>query len=157
MRTRFIIVLALIVISPLVIGGWLGARIVRDEQVLVEHRTRSLALAQLRAVADDVDEELRRHRDRTVSDVGVAAGSASVPIDRVGESPYVRQYFRIDPEGTMLHPALGSPNLLTDAQLAAGQTHFRDGECLEGPKSGEHVDLGAVVADHGAAIAHLAA
>ena len=82
MRTRLVVILALIVISPLAVGGWLGAKIVRDQRLLVEHRTRSLALGQgspARSVLGqhvDQGEGAGRELD---ADLGVADGEGGSP------------------------------------------------------------------------------
>jgi len=100
------------VISPLVIGGWLGARIVHNEQLLVDHRTQVLVLGQLRAVADDVSDVLRRYGEAVVA---AEQGDGKEP----SRSPSVRQRFRLSADGTMLSPDLQDPGSLTDAEREA--------------------------------------
>ena len=54
MKPKFVIILALIVLSPLAVILWLGAKVVSDERLRVEHRVRQLMQGELRGVADSI-------------------------------------------------------------------------------------------------------
>ncbi len=118
-RIRLVIVLALIVITPLAIAGWLGARIVRDERLMVDHRTRSLVIGQLRAVADDLDDLLARYAGDVLAET--AGGSASMPQGQVRtpESLLIRQYYRVAADGALVHPPLDDPASLPQSHRDA--------------------------------------
>ena len=55
MKPKLILILALVVLSPLAVILWLGARVVQDEQYAVERRIRQLVTAELNGVADSLD------------------------------------------------------------------------------------------------------
>ncbi len=69
MKPKLTIVLVLIVITPLAIVGWLGARIVRDEQVVLEHQLRELMLGQLRAVDTVLERSLKRYEQAVLDEM----------------------------------------------------------------------------------------
>ena len=106
MKPRLVILLALIVLSPLAVAGWLGAKIVRDERTMVEHRMQALVLGQLRAVADDVDEILQGYRDVITPEMNLAPATPEALRERAFASPYVRQYYLLDDQGNLVHPSL---------------------------------------------------
>ena len=119
MKPRLIIILALIVLSPLAVAGWLGARIVRDESVMVEHRMQALVAGQLRAVADDVEQVLLSYRDVIVPEMSLAPITPASLRERAFASPYVRQYYLLDDEGKLVHPSLDQPGSWTASERKA--------------------------------------
>jgi len=105
-KPRLVILLALIVLSPLAVAGWLGAKIVRDERSMVEHRMQALVSGQLRAVADDVDEILQDYREIIVSEMSPGPVTSEALREGALDSPYVRQYYLLDDQGKLVHPSL---------------------------------------------------
>jgi signal transduction histidine kinase len=116
LKPKLTIVLMLIVITPLAIAGWLGVRIVRDEQVVVEHQFRELIESRLRSV----DAELLRRMDEYGRTVLTEMTPFTVDRDelrrRTRESPYVLQYYVVDAEDRLLFPPIGTPAELTSAE-----------------------------------------
>lgn len=119
MKPRLIIVLALIVLSPLAVAGWLGARIVRDERIMVEHRLQALVAGQLRAVAGDIDQVLLGYRDVILQEMSLAPTTSTALRERAVESPYVRQYYLLNDQGNLVHPALDDPESWTASEREA--------------------------------------
>ena len=105
MRRRLIILLALIVVTPLVILGWLGARLVRGEQSIIAHRHSQFMLEQLR-VADQVIAgvvgDLQR---RALEDVQSMPSIPDELRDRARRSPSVTQYFLLASNGDLAYPS----------------------------------------------------
>ena len=54
MKTKALAVLLLIVMIPLVLLGWMGIRILRDEQRLHDHQIQTLITSQLKAVDQSI-------------------------------------------------------------------------------------------------------
>ena len=109
MKPKLIIVLVLIVITPLAIVGWLGARIVRDEQVVVEHQLRELMLGQLRAVDTVLGRSLERYEQAVLDEMRPFSLDSEELRRRGRQSPYVVQYFVLDDQGQLLFPPVGTP------------------------------------------------
>jgi len=119
LKPKLIIVLALIVITPLAIVGWLGVRIVRSDQALVEHGFRELILGQLRAVDGGLARALEGHAAAVVGEMTPFATDRETLRRRGRESPYVLQYFVTDGDGRFVFPPVGRPHDLTTAERRA--------------------------------------
>ena len=116
MRPKLTILLILIVITPLAIAGWLGARLVRDEQAVVEHQIRELILGRLRAVESELTRVLERYEQAVLAELRPFSVDLDTLRRRTRESPYVEQYYVLDGDGRFLFPPVRSPAELTDAE-----------------------------------------
>ena len=119
MKPKLTIILLLIVIAPLAIIGWLGVRIVQDEQVVVEHRFRELMLGQLRAVDGAVTRSLADYEQSVLDEMSPFVIDRAELRKRTRQSPYVIQYYVLSPDGRLLFPPVGTPALLTSAEREA--------------------------------------
>ena len=126
MKPKLLIILVLIVLLPLVILGWLGVRVARNEREIMGHRFRDLVVAKLRYIDEDIAEVLTQHERELLSQ----PAPSSYPLEKLRElgrkSAVVRQYFILGSDGSLVHP--GSPE-------AAQQPLVRkaDGESLPSP------------------------
>ena len=107
MKPKLLIILALIVLLPLVILGWLGVRVARNEREIMGHRLRDLVVAKLRYIDADIAEVLAQRERELLSQ----PAPSSYPLDKLRElgrkSAVVRQYFVLDSEDRPVYP--GSP------------------------------------------------
>ncbi|MCP5114383.1 MAG: HAMP domain-containing histidine kinase [bacterium] len=116
MKPKLIIVLALIVIAPLAVVGWLGARIVRDQQVVVEHGLRELMLGQLRAVEAVLARSMENYEQVVLDEMVPPVTDIEELRKRTRESPYVLQYYLLDADGVLLFPPVRAPASLTTGE-----------------------------------------
>ena len=99
----------LIVIAPLAIIGWLGARIVQDEQVVVEHGLRELMLGQLRAVDEALSRSLEDYEQWVLDEMSPFSVDRGELRQRTRQSPYAVQYYVLSADGRLLFPPVGTP------------------------------------------------
>lgn len=121
MKHKLALVLLLIVAAPLAIVGWLGARIVRDEQTVVEHRLRELVTGQLRAIDAAVATSLGAYEQRVLEEMRPYSIDHEELRRRSRESALVAQFYVLDADGGMLFPPVSSPADLTQAEREALQ------------------------------------
>jgi signal transduction histidine kinase len=153
------LVLVLIVIAPLTIAGWLGARIVRHEQVMLEHRFRELMLGQLRGVEAGLAQALDRYRDNVLAEMqGVEVDPASLRRLTRG-SPWVLQHYVLAPDGRFVFPPVANPAELTEAERASLERTRQvwDDGALLGTAAGESGDTPSASAAGGVQSTSLAA
>jgi len=126
LKSKLLIILVLIVLLPLVILGWLGVRVARNEREIMGHRLRDLVVAKLRYVDADIAEVLTQ-RER---DLLSQPAPSSYPLERLRElgrkSGVVRQYFILRSDGSLDYP--GSPEAVQQALVRKA-----DGESLTFP------------------------
>ena len=139
MKPKLIIVLVLIVITPLAIVGWLGARIVRDEQAVLEHGLRELMLGQLRGVDAALARSMESYEQGVLAEMSPFTVDAGELRRRSRESPYVEQYYVLDADGRLLFPPVGTTAGLTAAERDSlvRTKQIWDGGVLAGPALGE--------------------
>ena len=116
MKPKLTIVLVLIVITPLAIVGWLGARIVQDEQVVLEHQLRELMLGQLRAVDTVLGRSLERYEQAVLGEMRPFSLDPEELRRRSRQSPYAVQYYVLDEQGRLLFPPVGTPGGVTASE-----------------------------------------
>ena len=119
MKPKLTLILVLIVIAPLVIIGWLGARIVHDEQVVVEHGLRELMLGQLRAVDETLTRSLENYEQWVLDEMQPLTVDHAELRRRTRQSPYVLQHYLLGADGRLTFPPVGKPALLTSAEREA--------------------------------------
>ncbi len=121
MKPKLTLILVLIVIAPLVIIGWLGARIVQDQQVVVELGLRELMLAQLRAVDETLTRSLESYEQSVLDEMQPLTVDHAELRRRTRQSPYVLQHYLLGTDGRLTFPPVGAPPLLTLAERDALQ------------------------------------
>jgi signal transduction histidine kinase len=119
LKPKLTIVLGLIVITPLVIIGYLGAKIVRDEQAVVEHGVRELVLGQLRAVDALLARSLERYEQVVAGEMTPLTDNLEELRRRTRESPFVLQYYVHDAEGWLVFPPVRTPASLSNTEREA--------------------------------------
>ncbi len=113
MRSRLTLLLVVIVIAPLAVAGWLGARIVGNEQVVVEQRLRELILGQLRGVSLTLADAVARYQMAVRDEVTPFPTDAGELRRLTRQSPYVLQYYLVSPDRRLAFPPVGTPADLT--------------------------------------------
>lgn len=107
MKPRLAIVFLIIVLAPLALVTWLGARFARSEQEMIQHRFERLALERLREIDVDIARVLQEHGSLVA---GVLNGIRDLPVDSflyrmpAEQMPEVIQFFVLDNEGNLVHP-----------------------------------------------------
>lgn len=134
MKPRLTIVLALIVLTPLAITGWLGARLVRDQQAVVEHSFRELMLGQLRSVDALLGRSLEQYEELVRGEMSPLTVNAQELRRRTRQSPYALQYYALDVDGRVVFPPVQEPSALTAGERESYERtrHIWDGGELSG-------------------------
>ena len=104
MKPRLLVIFSLIVIVPLAVLGWLGAKLVRDEQAVVEHRFSLLMENQLRGVDGEIAHVLEGWQRELQSDLEAIPRNPSEIRERARRSPTVSHYFVLDLEERLEYP-----------------------------------------------------
>ena len=116
MKTRLTILLVLIVVAPLAILGWLGARLAWNEQAVLDQRFRELASGQLRAVDLALRGAVGRFRDAVLADLPASGAEPAELRQRTRESPFVVQYYVLETDGRIVFPPIARPAELTGSE-----------------------------------------
>ncbi|MBK9168884.1 MAG: HAMP domain-containing histidine kinase [Bryobacterales bacterium] len=119
MKPRLTAVLLLIVAAPLAIVGWLGARVVRDEQAVVEHRFQELIGGQLRAVDAAIATSLDAYRERVLEQMRPFTPDRAELRRRSRESPLAIQFYVLGADGKVEFPPVDSPGDLAATEREA--------------------------------------
>jgi signal transduction histidine kinase len=103
-KPRLAIVFVIIVLAPLALVTWLGARFARSEQEMIEHRIERIALERLR----EFDGEIARmlgERERTLAAMLTEAGGDHAALRTASARlPIASQFFLINGEGELEYP-----------------------------------------------------
>ncbi len=105
MKPRLAIVFLIIVLAPLALVGWLGARFARSEQEMIAHRFEQIAADRLREIDGDIARVLAergRALASAIQDAGNDPGALRV---RSNESPIATQFFLLDGDGQLAYPS----------------------------------------------------
>jgi len=119
LKPKLVIILALIVLSPLAVILWLGARVVRDERLMVEHRVEQLMRGELRGVAETIARAVSDYEQLVLDELNSMTTEREHLRQITRRSPYARQFFVLDARGRLLHPPVGEPDQLTDREREA--------------------------------------
>jgi len=104
LKPRLLVIFSLIVIVPLAVLGWLGAKLVRDEQAVVEHRFSLLMESQLRGVDGEIAHVLEGWQRELQSDLESIPVTPAELRERARQSPTVSQYFILDSDERLVYP-----------------------------------------------------
>jgi signal transduction histidine kinase len=119
LKPKLVIVLVLIVVSPLAVILWLGARVVRDEQFAVERRIEQLVIGELEGVVAEIARSVSEYRRAVLEEMTPLTEDRDALRRLTRESQYVRQYFVVGGDGRLLHPPVGDPREITREELRA--------------------------------------
>ena len=119
MKPKLIAVLALIVLAPLAIAAWLGAKTLRDEQALRELGFHELMLGQLRAVDAVIVGAVDAYRERLLGEMRPYTLDIEELRERGRLSPYAIQFYVLGSDGRLLYPPVRSPSSFTAEERGA--------------------------------------
>ncbi len=114
MKPKLIAVLALIVIAPLAVVAWLGARASRDEQSMREFGFHELMRGQLHAVDAVLAGAVNAYRERLLLEMRPLTVDADELRKRTRNSPYAVQLYVLAPDDRLLFPPVLTPENLTE-------------------------------------------
>jgi len=161
MKPHLIIILAVIVLLPLVILGWLGRRVILNEQNAVQARYREVIEGRLRDTTKEISSLLNeRERILPVKEVTLGASPETIR-ELVRKTPLVRQYFILDPQGGLAYP--NPQSTLTEEERAflqrtqhvwetggiASPTTIPDSQAPQTPAQVQSVQTESATASHG--------
>ncbi|MFA6243375.1 MAG: HAMP domain-containing sensor histidine kinase, partial [Candidatus Hydrogenedentales bacterium] len=135
MKPRLIIIYFLIVVAPLAAVVWLGVVVSRNEAAMVRVRFHELMAGRLNDIAAQVS-ELLEQRERDFMGQGPWDTLSPEQLrERARSSGVVRQYFVLDPQGSLLYPS-PAETLTKDEEefLARTRTIWERGE-IPGPET----------------------
>ncbi len=121
MKPKLTLILLLIVLTPLAIVGWLGARIVRDEQAVLQHRLQELVIGQLRAVDAAISTALDGYQQRVLNEMKPFSLDQEELRRRARDSALATQFYVLNREGRLLFPPVETPNALSSSEREALQ------------------------------------
>lgn len=117
LKTKTLLVLAAIVLIPLVLLGWLGLRVILDEQELRDHQIRALIQSRLKGFEDTVLD----HFENLAAQFTDASGNLSYTTNGlrqfVRETPTIRQVFWFDAKDKRRFPPGDSPLTRKESQF----------------------------------------
>ncbi|MDZ7636874.1 MAG: HAMP domain-containing sensor histidine kinase [Bryobacterales bacterium] len=119
MKPRLTLLLLLIVVTPLAIVGWLGAKIVGDEQDVLQHRVSGLMTGQLRAVDAAISTALDAYQQRVLEEMRPFTVERDALRKRSRESALSMQFYVLEGAGKLLYPPVDSPGALTPSEREA--------------------------------------
>ena len=109
MKPRLIAILGLLVALPLVLLAWLGARVARREQAIVQHEIRQLLTRQLQDT-DGAITKLLAERERSLLEATENRLLDAAHLrDWVRGDPHVAAVFVLDSKGTRVYPPPAGP------------------------------------------------
>jgi len=109
LKHRLSVILVVIVVLPLVILGWLGVRLARSEREMVGHRFHDLLLSRLDDIDADIAEVVAEREREVLSRPPVPTTTPDQLREIARRSGVVRQYFVLDPDGTLIYPSEAGP------------------------------------------------
>lgn len=112
LKARLTVIFALIVLLPLVILGWLGVRVARNERIVIEQRFNALALDRLRDVDLGIAAFLEQRERELLSLPRLSALTLEQLRSMGRESATVRQFFVLNERDELHYPI--SMELLRD-------------------------------------------
>lgn len=105
MNPRLLVIFVLIVVVPLAVLGWLGAKLVRDEQAVLAHRFARLMESQLQGIDGEIAGVLGRWQRELRADLETAPTTATELRERLRRSPIITNYFLLDNEQRLIYPS----------------------------------------------------
>lgn len=121
LKPKLTAVLLLIVLTPLAIVGWLGAKLVQDEQAMVRQRVEELAVGQLQAIDAAIATALDSDQQELLREMRPIAASREEWRRRSRVSALATQFYVLDEAGQLQYPPVGSPQELSATEREALQ------------------------------------
>lgn len=121
MKPKLTAVLLLIVLTPLAIVGWLGAKLVQDEQAMVRQRVEELTVGQLRAIDAAIATALDSYQQELLREMRPLAADREEWRRRSRVSALATQFYVLDEAGQLQYPPVGSPQELSVTEREALQ------------------------------------
>lgn len=116
MKPHLIVILAVIVLLPMVILGWLGRRVILNEQNAAHARYREVLEGRLHDTSGQISALLdERERILPVKELALGASPDAIR-ELVRRTPLVRQYLVLDPQGGLAYP--NPQSVLTEEERA---------------------------------------
>ena len=109
MKTKALTVLLLIVMIPLILLGWMGIRVLRDEQNLHDHQIQALITSQLRAVDQSIGQYFKTLETEFPKEAATLSKNPSAVRAFLREKPDVRQMLIFDNNYKRVFPPGDSP------------------------------------------------
>jgi signal transduction histidine kinase len=121
LKPKLTAVLLLIVLTPLAIVGWLGAKLVQDEQAMVRQRVEELTVGQLQAIDAAVATALDSYQQELLREMRPIAAGREEWRRRSRVSALATQFYVLDEAGQLQFPPVGSPQDLSVTEREALQ------------------------------------
>ena len=106
MRRSLLLALAVIVLGPLAILGWLAARLAGEERVAAESRTRQVLASSIAAFDATIHGVMEEERTQVVEQLENADLAPDALRALARRLPQARQLFALVPDGTLAYPSL---------------------------------------------------
>jgi signal transduction histidine kinase len=104
----------MLIILPLVVFGWLGARAISQEREMVDSRVQGLLVDQLRIYDNEIQAMLEAWaQEWELADWGVNDADGNRRI--LSEDGRITQFFSVDQDGILMYP--NDPGLMTNREL----------------------------------------
>jgi len=105
LRPRLLVILVLIVVLPLALVVFLGARMARNEREMLQLRVQEILVSRLRDVDAEIQEVLSKQGRALLQLQGLSGRSPEELRELSANLPAVSQLFVLDAAGTPLYPA----------------------------------------------------
>ncbi|MBX7256740.1 MAG: HAMP domain-containing histidine kinase [Candidatus Hydrogenedentes bacterium] len=105
MKPKLAVIYFLIIVAPLAAVTWLGIVVSRNETAMVRVRFNELMAGRLNDIAAQISALLEQRERELMAQWPTDALTAELLRERARSSGIVRQYFVLDPRGTLLYPS----------------------------------------------------
>ena len=109
MKTKALAVLLLIVMIPLILLGWMGIRVLRDEQRLHDHQIQALIMSQLQSVDQSIAQYFKTLETEFPKEAAALSKNPKAVRTFLREKPDVRQMLIFDSDFKRIFPPGDSP------------------------------------------------
>ena len=117
MKPKLAAVFLLLVLAPLGLLAWLGARVVRDEQTDVREKFQALLAAALQDTGRQVARLVEEREREFLRLTDLSSFETGDLRERVRKSPLIQQLFVLEPDGTLSHPPPAGPLLNSEREF----------------------------------------
>ena len=114
MKLKLLIIFVIVVITPLVILGWLGAKVARDERDMVRLRFRELLDERLRDVDTDILSVVQRRERELMAERNLSMRTPDTLRTLARRSPTVNHFFVLNADYQLEYPSTNHP--ITDSE-----------------------------------------
>ena len=147
MKPKLAAVFLLLVLAPLGLLAWLGARVVRDEETAVRENFQALLGAALQDTGRQIARLVEEREREFLRFTDLAAFETEDLRARVRKNPLIQQLFVLEPGGALAHPPPAGPLLNSEREfLADARRILADRELVPAPSE---ADAGAGAPEKG--------